>query len=71
AAALYFSAQYFTPQLEKSAGLLVQASTLGLMIVTAMVIYFGTAFAFGGASLSMLRGSLRRKGKTATSNNSA
>ena len=65
AAALYFSAQYFETYLSRQAGLLVQATTLGLLVIGSMIVYFATVFAIGGASLSALKGNMRRRKKAA------
>lgn len=62
---LYFGADYLSDYLQKSAGLAVQALTVGLLVVCAMITYFGAAFATGGASLSMLRNNMRKKSKAA------
>ncbi|MCL6705728.1 murein biosynthesis integral membrane protein MurJ [Pseudomonas sp. R2.Fl] len=40
-----------------------QVSALGALIAIAMVVYFGVAFAIGGASLGMIRRNLQRKAK--------
>lgn len=63
AAMLYFSAYYLSDYLQKSAGFGVQALTVGVLVICAMLVYFGAAFATGGASLAMLRNSIRRKSK--------
>ena len=47
---------YLTP----SASLPIQAGALSIIIIGAMVVYFGAAFAIGGASLGMIGRNLRR-----------
>ncbi|MDI6837104.1 MAG: lipid II flippase MurJ, partial [Rhizobiaceae bacterium] len=40
--------------------LLTQVAALGALIAVAMVVYFGLAFAIGGADLGMIRRNLQR-----------
>jgi putative peptidoglycan lipid II flippase len=54
-------APWLTPQ----ASLLTQASALALLIASAMVVYFGIAFAIGGAEFGMLRRNIERGRKPA------
>lgn len=65
AAMLYFSADFLSDYLQKSAGLLTQTLTVGGLAIGAMIVYFGAAFATGGASLNMLSDNMRKKSKTA------
>lgn len=52
-----YTAPYITPQ----SPLLHQVGAVLVLIGIAMVVYFGTAFAIGGASLGMIRRNLKRK----------
>lgn len=54
---------WLTPQ----SSLLTQVTALGGLIAVAMAVYFGVAFAIGGANLGMLRRNLKRKPSAATS----
>ena len=49
-------ASWLTPQ----SSLATQASALLLLIAAGMVIYFGTAFAIGGAEFGMIRRNIER-----------
>ncbi|MBP1851292.1 murein biosynthesis integral membrane protein MurJ [Rhizobium halophytocola] len=40
--------------------LLIQIAALGLLVAVAMVVYFGVAFAIGGADIGMIRRNLKR-----------
>jgi putative peptidoglycan lipid II flippase len=49
------------PWLASGAHLTTKISTLGLLIIVAMAVYFATAFLIGGANLGMIRRNLNRK----------
>ncbi|OJU88509.1 MAG: murein biosynthesis integral membrane protein MurJ [Shinella sp. 65-6] len=61
AAAIYFAIDWLTYPLSGEAPLSVRAGTLAALIAAAMVVYFGIAFASGGANLGMVRRNLKRK----------
>lgn len=63
ATALHFAAQYMEPYLSRSAGFGVQATTLTLLVIASMVLYFATVFAIGGASATMVKGNMRGRKK--------
>ena len=48
---------WLTPQ----SPLLIQMAALGILLGVAMIVYFGTAFAIGGANLGMIRRNLNRR----------
>jgi len=58
---LYFASQYMADWLKPDRHLLVQVQALFGLIGLSMVLYFGTAFAIGGADLSMLKRNIKRK----------
>jgi putative peptidoglycan lipid II flippase len=60
AVALKFAVGYADPYLRPQSSILVQVPALGCLIVGAMVVYFGLAFASGGADLGMIRRNLAR-----------
>jgi putative peptidoglycan lipid II flippase len=59
-AALYFALGHLEPWLAPASPLLVQLAALCVLIAGAMVIYFGVAFAIGGADFGMIRRNIRR-----------
>ena len=61
AAALYLALPYLSGMLVPSAPVYQQAAALALLVAGAMVVYFGLAFAIGGADAGMLRRNLRRR----------
>lgn len=63
ALALHYAIAYLGPQLSSAAPLMVKALTVGALIFCAMILYFGLAFATGGADRSMLARALKRKGR--------
>lgn len=63
AAILWYAAGYFEACLSREAGLMVQATTLGLMVLGSMIIYFTTVFAIGGANLRAIRNNMRARKK--------
>jgi putative peptidoglycan lipid II flippase len=65
AAALHFGVGAMAPWLTPQSSLLTQASALALLIASAMVVYFGIAFAIGGAEFGMLRRNIERGRKPA------
>ncbi|WP_421091046.1 murein biosynthesis integral membrane protein MurJ [Pseudochrobactrum sp. MP213Fo] len=62
-AALYYASAYMAPYLSRSAGFVTQATTLGLLVIASMILYFATVFTIGGASLSMIKGNVRGRKK--------
>jgi putative peptidoglycan lipid II flippase len=67
AGAVHFAAIYVSPWLQSSTPLLQQIPVLLALIGFAMVVYFVTAFAIGGADFGMLRRGLKRKKGTVES----
>ncbi|MBX9454845.1 MAG: murein biosynthesis integral membrane protein MurJ [Rhizobium sp.] len=61
AGALDYVSTYASPYITPQSPLLQQVGAVFALIAVAMVVYFGTAFAIGGASLGMLRRNLKRK----------
>lgn len=62
--ALHFALPYLQAPLAPSSPLYMQAGALALLIVGAMIVYFGTAFATGGADFGMIRRNLDRDRRT-------
>ena len=60
---LVYLSDYWSAWLAPDASLLHQLTALGGLVAIAMVVYFGLAFAIGGADIGMLRRNLRRKPK--------
>ncbi|MBC7311981.1 MAG: murein biosynthesis integral membrane protein MurJ [Rhizobium sp.] len=60
---LVYLSDYWSAWLAPDAALLHQLTALGGLVAIAMVVYFGIAFAIGGADIGMLRRNLRRKPK--------
>lgn len=60
AGALYVALGWLSPWLQPGTPFPLQAATLAGLIAGAMAIYFGTAFAIGGADIGMLRRNLKR-----------
>ena len=60
AAALHFAVDWLALPLSSAASLATRALTLCGLIAAAMAIYFAVAFGTGGASLSMIRRSVKR-----------
>jgi putative peptidoglycan lipid II flippase len=61
AGALEFASTHAAPYITPQSPLIHQVGAVFALIGIAMVVYFGTAFAIGGASLGMLRRNLKRK----------
>jgi putative peptidoglycan lipid II flippase len=61
AGALEYASTYAAPYITPQSPLLHQVGAVLGLILVAMIVYFGTAFAIGGASLGMLRRNLKRK----------
>lgn len=61
AGALEYASTYAAPYITPQSPLINQVGAVLGLILVAMVVYFGTAFAIGGASLGMLRRNLKRK----------
>jgi putative peptidoglycan lipid II flippase len=64
AGALEYASTYAAPYITPQSPLIHQVGAVLGLILVAMIVYFGTAFAIGGASLGMLRRNLKR-GKAA------
>jgi putative peptidoglycan lipid II flippase len=60
AGALQVALGYAEPFLRPQSPLIVQVPALGILILGAMALYFGLAFAIGGADMSMIRRNLDR-----------
>jgi putative peptidoglycan lipid II flippase len=65
AAALHYAIQWLAFPLSSAAPVLTQAATVCGLMAAAMMIYFAAAFGLGGASLGMIRRSLKRKAVSA------
>lgn len=63
AVVLVYLSEAWSHWLAPQAMLINQVAALGGLVVVAMVVYFGLAFAIGGADLGMLRRNLKRKPK--------
>ncbi|MBB4101609.1 murein biosynthesis integral membrane protein MurJ [Allorhizobium borbori] len=63
AVALHYAIAFLGPQLASSAATAIKAATVAALVLAAMVIYFGLAFATGGADRSMLTRALKRGAK--------
>ncbi|MDG3575380.1 murein biosynthesis integral membrane protein MurJ [Rhizobium sp. YJ-22] len=61
AAGLYFAIGWLAWPLSSAAPLGMRAGTVAALVVVAMIVYFGAAFATGGADLGMIRRNLKRK----------
>jgi putative peptidoglycan lipid II flippase len=66
AGVLEYASIYAAPYIASESGLLEQIGTVFVLIGIAMVVYFGVAFAIGGASLGMLRRNMKRGAATPT-----
>ncbi|MFC4624703.1 murein biosynthesis integral membrane protein MurJ [Daeguia caeni] len=66
AVAIHYACIHFAPELSSAASLATRAVTVIAIVLGAMVIYFGLAFASGGADLGMIRRSIRRRASTKT-----
>ena len=62
AGVLEYASSYAAPYIAPKSGLLHEIGAVLALIVLAMVVYFGVAFAIGGASLGMLRRNMKRGG---------
>jgi putative peptidoglycan lipid II flippase len=65
AVALHFGVKGMASWLTPQSPLLTQASALMILIVAGMAIYFGAAFAIGGAEFGMIRRNIKRGRKPA------
>lgn len=63
AVALHYAIAFLEPQLASPAATAVKAATVAVLVLAAMVIYFGLAFAIGGADRTMLVRALKRGAK--------
>ena len=66
AGALWWGAGRLEPWLRPGTGFLEQAAALAILVTGAMILYFGLAFATGGADRGMLTRNLRRGGRAAS-----
>ena len=57
---LWFTPDWLSAWLTHDALFVHQAMALGAMVIAAMAIYFGLAFATGGADIGMIRRNVRR-----------
>jgi putative peptidoglycan lipid II flippase len=64
AAAVHIASGYAAPYIQSSTPLLQQVPVLLALIGFSMVIYFGVAFAIGGADLGAIRRNLKRNRNT-------
>lgn len=64
---LVYLSDYWSAWLAPDVSLLHQLTALGGLVAIAMVLYFGIAFAIGGADIGMLRRNLKRKPKAESS----
>ena len=60
AGALWWGAGWFEAWLQPQSRFLEQAGALGILVLGAMVLYFGLAFGIGGADFAMIRRNVRR-----------
>lgn len=60
AAVLEYASIYTAPYIRPESGLLEQVGAVFALIGLAMIVYFGVAFAIGGASLGMIRRNIKR-----------
>lgn len=68
AVAIHFAVSYFAVELSSQSSLATKALTITAIVFGAMVIYFGSAFAIGGANIGMIRRSIRRGAGKKSSN---
>lgn len=64
AGVLEYASLYAAPYISPTSSLLEEIAAVLALIGLAMIVYFGVAFAIGGASLGMLRRNLKRKAGT-------
>jgi putative peptidoglycan lipid II flippase len=62
AGALEYASIHAAPYISPKSGLLEEIGAVLALIGLAMVVYFGVAFAIGGASIGMLRRNIKRRG---------
>lgn len=62
AVAIHYALGYLSHELSSASNLAVRAASILGLVFGAMIIYFGAAFASGGASLGMVKRGLRRRG---------
>ncbi|MFM2280803.1 MAG: murein biosynthesis integral rane protein MurJ, partial [Pseudomonadota bacterium] len=60
AATLEYASLYTAPYIRPESGLIEQVGAVFALIGLAMIVYFGVAFAIGGASLGMIRRNIKR-----------
>jgi putative peptidoglycan lipid II flippase len=64
AGAIHVAVSWLAPQFAHDAPIYTQASALAAVVFGAMVLYFGAAFALGGADISMIRRNINRGDRT-------
>lgn len=64
---IHYAVVYFGPELSSGASVAVRVVTISGLIACAMLIYFGIAFLTGGANAAIVRRSLKRQPKDASS----
>lgn len=64
AAALEYASAYTAPYIRPTSSIFEQVGAVLALIALAMVVYFGVAFAIGGASLGMIRRNIKRGAAT-------
>lgn len=64
AAVLEYASIYAAPHISPQSGLIEEVLAVLALIALAMIVYFGTAFAIGGADLGMIRRNMKRKAGT-------
>lgn len=65
AVAIHYALAYLAFELSSASSIAVRAGTIMMLVFAAMFVYFGLAFASGGASLRMVKRGLKRKSKVA------
>ena len=63
AGVLYFASLEAAPYIQPATPLYIQIGALGALVLLAMIVYFSLAFLLGGADLSTIRRSLKRRAK--------
>jgi len=60
AAGLWYATRHAEPWLSSSAPVYTQAAALAVIVLGAMIVYFGVAFGIGGADIGMIRRNIKR-----------
>ncbi|WP_377291316.1 murein biosynthesis integral membrane protein MurJ [Rhizobium sp. SG2393] len=66
AGVLEYASRQMSGWLDSGQGVLTQLAALAILIALSMIVYFGLAFATGGADLGMLRRNMKRKAAKGT-----